>query len=98
MYKFASCHFLVQYFLPDVCNWKDVYVAQKEFQNPVFMAGKNKVETSGLPKGCLLYKTLQAQMLDMLDVEGVYPLCNRVEQYLEEFPNERLVTFACFAT
>lgn len=47
------------------------------------------METSGLPKECLLYKTLQAQMLDMLDIEGVYPLYNRVEQYLEEFPKER---------
>uniref|UniRef100_A0A2D4G4X3 Inositol-pentakisphosphate 2-kinase n=2 Tax=Micrurus TaxID=8634 RepID=A0A2D4G4X3_MICCO len=30
-------------------------------------------------------------MLDTLDIEGVYPLYNRVEQYLEEFPKERNV-------
>uniref|UniRef100_U3IAK3 Inositol-pentakisphosphate 2-kinase n=6 Tax=Anatidae TaxID=8830 RepID=U3IAK3_ANAPP len=28
-------------------------------------------------------------MLDMLDIEGLYPLYTRVEQYLEEFPEER---------
>lgn len=28
-------------------------------------------------------------MLDMLDIEGLYPLYSRVEQYLEEFPEER---------
>lgn len=54
-----------------------------------FLLGKHKLESSGLPRGCLLYKTLQAQMLDMLDIEGLYPLYSRVEQYLEEFPEER---------
>ncbi|KAG9337052.1 hypothetical protein JZ751_029819 [Albula glossodonta] len=29
------------------------------------------------------------QMLDSLDIEGIYPLYKRVEQYLEEFPKER---------
>lgn len=28
-------------------------------------------------------------MLDQLDIEGLYPLYNRVERYLEEFPEER---------
>ncbi|ELR51986.1 Inositol-pentakisphosphate 2-kinase [Bos mutus] len=51
--------------------------------------GKNTPERSGLPKGCLLYKTLQVQMLDLLDIEGLYPLYRRVERYLEEFPEER---------
>uniref|UniRef100_A0A8C7BEJ4 Inositol-pentakisphosphate 2-kinase n=1 Tax=Neovison vison TaxID=452646 RepID=A0A8C7BEJ4_NEOVI len=51
--------------------------------------GKNSPECSGLPKGCLLYKTLQVQMLDLLDIEGLYPLYRRVERYLEEFPEER---------
>ncbi|XP_008577572.1 PREDICTED: inositol-pentakisphosphate 2-kinase [Galeopterus variegatus] len=55
----------------------------------MFLVGKNTPECSGLPKGCLLYKTLQVQMLDLLDIEGLYPLYNRVEQYLEEFPEER---------
>ncbi|KAL7837598.1 hypothetical protein SRHO_G00273090 [Serrasalmus rhombeus] len=43
----------------------------------------------GLPKDCVLAKILQVQMLDNLDIEGVYPLYKRVEQYLEEFPKER---------
>ncbi|KAG7478122.1 hypothetical protein MATL_G00077090 [Megalops atlanticus] len=42
-----------------------------------------------LPKDCVLSKILQAQMLDNLDIEGLYPLYKRVEQYLEEFPKER---------
>ncbi|KAI5607586.1 inositol-pentakisphosphate 2-kinase, partial [Silurus asotus] len=45
--------------------------------------------TVGLPKDCVLAKILQAQMLDNLDIEGLYPLYKRVEQYLEEFPKER---------
>lgn len=28
-------------------------------------------------------------MLDLLDIEGLYPLYRRVERYLEEFPEER---------
>lgn len=51
--------------------------------------GKRPAEHSGLPKGCLLYRTLQAQLLDLLDIEGLYPLYRRVERYLEEFPEER---------
>lgn len=55
----------------------------------MFLVGKSAPECSGLPKGCLLYKTLQVQMLDLLDIEGLYPLYRRVERYLEEFPEER---------
>ncbi|XP_063071151.1 inositol-pentakisphosphate 2-kinase [Engraulis encrasicolus] len=44
---------------------------------------------SGLPKDSVLGRILQAQMLDNLDIEGVYPLYKRVEQHLEEFPKER---------
>uniref|UniRef100_A0A8C5KL49 Inositol-pentakisphosphate 2-kinase n=1 Tax=Jaculus jaculus TaxID=51337 RepID=A0A8C5KL49_JACJA len=51
--------------------------------------GKNTSEHSGLLKGCLLCKTLQVQMLDLMDIEGLYPLYNCVERYLEEFPEER---------
>ena len=40
-------------------------------------------------EGLSLYKTLQVQMLDLLDIEGLYPLYRRVERYLEEFPEER---------
>ncbi|KAG7319012.1 hypothetical protein KOW79_017486 [Hemibagrus wyckioides] len=43
----------------------------------------------GLPKDCVLAKILQAQMMDNLDIEGLYPLYKRVEQHLEEFPNDR---------
>ncbi|XP_035245242.1 inositol-pentakisphosphate 2-kinase [Anguilla anguilla] len=42
-----------------------------------------------LPKDCVLSKILQAQMLDSLDIEGLYPLYKRVERHLEEFPKER---------
>ncbi|TSM44100.1 Inositol-pentakisphosphate 2-kinase [Bagarius yarrelli] len=38
----------------------------------------------GLPKDCVLAKILQVQMMDSLDIEGLYPLYKRVEQYLEE--------------
>ncbi|XP_010210590.1 PREDICTED: inositol-pentakisphosphate 2-kinase [Tinamus guttatus] len=65
------------------------YCEASAFNKELVRNGKNKLESSGLPRGCLLYKTLQAQMLDMLDIEGLYPLYNRVEQYLEEFPEER---------
>ncbi|XP_044514303.1 inositol-pentakisphosphate 2-kinase [Gracilinanus agilis] len=53
--------------------------------------GKSLAEGSGLPRGCLLYKTLQAQMLDLLDIEGLYPLYRRVERHLQEFPEQRWV-------
>ncbi|CAJ0915678.1 unnamed protein product [Ranitomeya imitator] len=52
-------------------------------------SGKHKMESTGLPKGCILYKLLQAQMLDMLDIKGLHPLYKRVEKYLEECPEER---------
>lgn len=45
----------------------------------------------GLPKDSVLSKILQVQMLDNLDIEGIYPLYKRVEQYLEEFPKERWI-------
>ncbi|RXM93220.1 Inositol-pentakisphosphate 2-kinase [Acipenser ruthenus] len=37
-----------------------------------------------------IFKILQAQMLDNVDIEGLHPLYNRVEQYLGEFPKERI--------
>lgn len=43
----------------------------------------------GLPKDSVLAKILHVQMLDNLDIEGIYPLYKRMEQYLEEFPKER---------
>lgn len=57
--------------------------------SPHVLVGRSSVERSGLPKGCLLYKTLQVQKLDLLDIEGLYPLYRRVERYLEEFPEQR---------
>ncbi|KAM9098795.1 LOW QUALITY PROTEIN: inositol-pentakisphosphate 2-kinase [Sarcophilus harrisii] len=59
------------------------------FGRELLRNGKSHVEGSGLPRGCLLYKTLQAQMLDLLDIEGLYPLYRRVERHLQEFPEER---------
>ncbi|XP_015283012.1 PREDICTED: inositol-pentakisphosphate 2-kinase [Gekko japonicus] len=67
------------------------YCEASAFTKELIRNGKNKTETSGLPRDCLLYKTLQVQMLDLLDIEGIYPLYNRVDQYLEEFPEERNV-------
>ncbi|XP_018593033.1 inositol-pentakisphosphate 2-kinase-like [Scleropages formosus] len=43
----------------------------------------------GLPKDCVLSKILQVQLLDDLDIEGIYPLYKRVERYLAEYPEER---------
>ncbi|KAM4652716.1 inositol-pentakisphosphate 2-kinase [Discoglossus pictus] len=65
------------------------YCEASNFSTELLRNGKHKVDVSGLPKGCILYKTLQAQMLDMLDIEGLYPLYKRVEKYLEECPEER---------
>ncbi|XP_049752076.1 inositol-pentakisphosphate 2-kinase isoform X3 [Elephas maximus indicus] len=59
------------------------------FSRQLRCQGKTPPEHSGLPKGCLLYKTLQVQMLDMLDIEGLYPLYSRVERYLQDFPEQR---------
>ncbi|XP_004717792.1 inositol-pentakisphosphate 2-kinase [Echinops telfairi] len=59
------------------------------FSRQLSCQGINTAEQSGLPKDCLLYKTLQVQMLDMLDIEGLYPLYSRVERYLQEFPEQR---------
>ncbi|KAL4646354.1 inositol-pentakisphosphate 2-kinase-like [Arapaima gigas] len=44
---------------------------------------------SGLPKDCVLSKILQVQLLDDLDIEGIYPLYKRVERHLAEYPEER---------
>lgn len=36
-------------------------------------------------------KILKVQMLDLLDIEGLYSLYNQLEQYLEECPEERKI-------
>lgn len=43
----------------------------------------------GLPADCALSRILQTQMLDTLDIEGLYPLYRRVEQHLQDFPKQR---------
>ncbi|XP_043933348.1 inositol-pentakisphosphate 2-kinase [Protopterus annectens] len=49
-----------------------------------------KSEYSELPKGCVLSKILQVQRLDMMDIEGLYPLYRRVERHLQELPNDSI--------
>ncbi|XP_041812103.1 inositol-pentakisphosphate 2-kinase [Chelmon rostratus] len=45
--------------------------------------------SQGLPSDSVLFRILQTQMLDTLDIEGLYPLYHRVEQHLQDFPKER---------
>lgn len=45
--------------------------------------------SQGLPSDSVLFRILQTQMLDTLDIEGLYPLHRRVEQHLQDFPKER---------
>ncbi|MEQ2215005.1 hypothetical protein XENOCAPTIV_025533, partial [Xenoophorus captivus] len=45
--------------------------------------------SQGLPTSSVLSRILQTQMLDTLDIEGLYPLYRRVEQHLQDFPEER---------
>uniref|UniRef100_A0A8C3AI05 Inositol-pentakisphosphate 2-kinase n=1 Tax=Cyclopterus lumpus TaxID=8103 RepID=A0A8C3AI05_CYCLU len=45
--------------------------------------------SQGLPGDSVLFRILQTQMLDTLDIEGLYPLYRRVEQHLQDFPKER---------
>ncbi|XP_038668517.1 inositol-pentakisphosphate 2-kinase isoform X1 [Scyliorhinus canicula] len=59
------------------------------FRKEVLRNGIHVVENSGLPKGCVLSRILQVQMLDMMDIDGIYPLYLRVQQYIEDFPTDR---------
>ncbi|KAF3856723.1 hypothetical protein F7725_017446 [Dissostichus mawsoni] len=45
--------------------------------------------SQGSPSDSVLYRVRQTQMLDTLDIEGLYPLYRRVEQHLQDFPKER---------
>ncbi|XP_072296204.1 inositol-pentakisphosphate 2-kinase isoform X2 [Eucyclogobius newberryi] len=45
--------------------------------------------SQGLPSDCVLSRVLNTQMLDSLDIEGLFPLYRRVEQHLHHFPKER---------
>lgn len=47
------------------------------------------VGSQGLPTDSVLFRILQTQMLDTLDIEGLYPLYRRIEQHLQEFSKER---------
>jgi hypothetical protein len=44
-----------------------------------------------LPQGCVLERVFAAQLLDDLDIEGVYPLYLQLRQHLEMYPELRLV-------
>lgn len=50
---------------------------------------RDLLRNGNLSKDCVLGRILQVQMLDNLDIEGIYPLYKRVERHLEEFPKER---------
>ncbi|XP_037831042.1 inositol-pentakisphosphate 2-kinase [Kryptolebias marmoratus] len=45
--------------------------------------------SQGLPSDSVLFRILQTQMLDTLNIEGLYPLYRQVEQHLQDFPKER---------
>uniref|UniRef100_A0A1A8M2B3 Inositol-pentakisphosphate 2-kinase n=1 Tax=Nothobranchius pienaari TaxID=704102 RepID=A0A1A8M2B3_9TELE len=45
--------------------------------------------SQGLPSDSVLFRILQTQMLDSLDIEGLYPLYRQLEQHLQDFPKER---------
>lgn len=45
--------------------------------------------SQGLPSDCVLSRILHTQLLDSLDIEGLFPLYRRVEQHLHQFPKER---------
>ncbi|TDH13624.1 hypothetical protein EPR50_G00035160 [Perca flavescens] len=55
----------------------------------VFNKERIRHGSQGLPSDSVLFRTLQTQMLDTLDIEGLYPLFRRVEQHLQDFPKER---------
>uniref|UniRef100_A0A4W3HU47 Inositol-pentakisphosphate 2-kinase n=1 Tax=Callorhinchus milii TaxID=7868 RepID=A0A4W3HU47_CALMI len=52
--------------------------------------GIHSLENSDLPRDSVLWRILQVQMLDMLDIDGVYPLYQRVQQHLETSPKDRI--------
>ncbi|XP_061687455.1 inositol-pentakisphosphate 2-kinase [Syngnathoides biaculeatus] len=54
-----------------------------------FNKERSRYGSQGLPGDSVLCRILQTQMLDNLNIEGVYPLYRRVEQHLHDFPKER---------
>lgn len=78
------------------CDMKRTRISQEirhceasHFRKDVLRNNIHAVENSGLPKGCVLSRILQVQMLDMMDIDGIYPLYLRVQQHLEEFTKDR---------
>lgn len=55
----------------------------------VFNRERIRHSSQGLPGDSVLCRILQVQMLDSLDIEGLFPLYRRVEQHLQDFPKDR---------
>ncbi|XP_061746797.1 inositol-pentakisphosphate 2-kinase isoform X1 [Nerophis ophidion] len=54
----------------------------------LFNKERSRHGSQGLPSDSVLFRILQTQMLDSLNIEGVYPLYRRVEKHLQDFPKE----------
>ncbi|XP_077429895.1 inositol-pentakisphosphate 2-kinase [Vanacampus margaritifer] len=55
----------------------------------LFNKERSRHGSQGLPSDSVLSRILGTQMLDNLNIEGLYPLYRRVEQHLRDFPKER---------
>ncbi|TWW62798.1 Inositol-pentakisphosphate 2-kinase [Takifugu flavidus] len=55
----------------------------------LFNKERSRQGSQGLPGDSVLSRILQTQMLDMRDIEELYPLYHRVEQHLQDFPKQR---------
>ncbi|XP_037107757.1 inositol-pentakisphosphate 2-kinase [Syngnathus acus] len=55
----------------------------------LFNKERQRYGSQGLPSESVLSRILRTQMLDNLNIEGLYPLYRRVEQHLRDFPKER---------
>nr|XP_061814191.1 inositol-pentakisphosphate 2-kinase-like [Nerophis lumbriciformis] len=55
----------------------------------LFNKDRSRHGSQGLPGDSVLSRILRTQMLDNLNIEGIYPLYRRVEQHLRDFPKER---------
>ncbi|KAK5871981.1 hypothetical protein PBY51_012718 [Eleginops maclovinus] len=55
----------------------------------MFNKERTRHGSQGSPSNSVLSRLRQTQMLDTLDIEGLYPLYRRVEQHLQDFPKER---------
>ncbi|XP_033106076.1 inositol-pentakisphosphate 2-kinase-like [Anneissia japonica] len=50
---------------------------------------KKESENSSLPSGCILDRILKVQQYDDLDIEGIYPLYQRLQEHLAHHPEDR---------